>query len=143
MDPERARESLAQERERIERSLARLGHEDTGEPADEFDPANQASDLYQDELDEGLADDLREELAAVERAEARLAAVHMAARSRAASPSRTSASRPFRPLSGRSRRKRAEKRGLAPTDRHELTRASFLVADPRAAAAPHESRPSL
>ena len=32
------------------------------------------SDVYQDELDEGLADDLREELAAVERAEARLAA---------------------------------------------------------------------
>jgi DnaK suppressor protein len=74
MNSERARELLAQERERIERSLARLGHEDTGEPADEKDPANQASDLYQDELDEGLADDLREDLAAVERAEARLAA---------------------------------------------------------------------
>src|SRR5947209_125532 len=74
MDPERARELLAAERERIERALARLGHEDTGEPADEDDPANLASDLYQDELDEGRADDLREELAAVERAEARLAA---------------------------------------------------------------------
>jgi len=74
MDPERARELLAGERVRIERALARLGHQDTGEPADEEDPANQASDLYQDELDEGLADDLREELAAVERAEARLAA---------------------------------------------------------------------
>ena len=33
-----------------------------------------ASDLYQDELDEGRADDLRNDLAAVERAEARLAA---------------------------------------------------------------------
>jgi DnaK suppressor protein len=74
MDPDRARGLLAAERERIERTLARLGHEDTGEPADEEDPANQASDLYQDELDEGLADDLRAELAAVERAEARLAA---------------------------------------------------------------------
>jgi DnaK suppressor protein len=74
MDPERARELLAGERERIERVLTRLGHEDTGEPADEEDPANQGSDLYQDELDEGLADDLREELAAVERAEVRLAA---------------------------------------------------------------------
>jgi|SRR3954463_8950275 DnaK suppressor protein len=74
MDPERARELLARERERIERSLARLRHEDTGEAADEFDPANQASDLYQDELDEGRSDDLREELAALERAEARLAA---------------------------------------------------------------------
>jgi DnaK suppressor protein len=74
MDPERARELLAGERDRIERALARLVHQDTGEPADEEDPANQGSDLYQDELDEGLADDLREELAAVERAEARLAA---------------------------------------------------------------------
>jgi DnaK suppressor protein len=74
MDSERARELLALERERIERSLSGLGHQDTGEPADEKDPANLASDLYQDELDEGLADDLREELAAVERAEARLAA---------------------------------------------------------------------
>jgi DnaK suppressor protein len=71
MDPERARELLAGERERIVRTLARLGHQDTGEPADD-NPANLASDLYQDELDEGLADDLREELAAVERAEARL-----------------------------------------------------------------------
>jgi RNA polymerase-binding transcription factor len=74
MDADRARELLAAERERIERVLARLGHEDTGEPADEEDPGNLASDLYQDELDEGLADDLRDELAAVERAEARLAA---------------------------------------------------------------------
>jgi DnaK suppressor protein len=74
MDPERARELLARERQRIERALARLGHADTGEIADDEDPANLASDLYQDELDEGLADDLREELAAVERAEARLAA---------------------------------------------------------------------
>src|SRR5437773_6644445 len=71
MDPERARELLAGERERIVRTLARLGHQDTGEPAED-NPADLASDLYQDELDEGLADDLREELAAVERAEARL-----------------------------------------------------------------------
>ena len=71
---ERANELLAAERERIERSLARLGRQDTGEPADEIDPGNLASELYQDELDEGRADDLREELAAVERAEARLAA---------------------------------------------------------------------
>jgi RNA polymerase-binding transcription factor len=73
MDPDRARELLAAERDRIERALARLGHQDTAEPADEYDPANLASDLYQDELDEGLADDLSGELAAVERAEARLA----------------------------------------------------------------------
>jgi len=73
MDPERARELLARERERIERTLGRRAHEDASEPGEE-DSANLASDLYQDELDEGLADDLREELAAVERAEARLAA---------------------------------------------------------------------
>ena len=72
MDPERARELLAGERVRIERALARLGHQDTGEPGED-DPASEASDLFQDELDEGLADDLREELAALERAEARLA----------------------------------------------------------------------
>jgi DnaK suppressor protein len=74
MDPERARELLSGQRERIERALARLGHQDTGEEADEEDPGNLASELYQDELDEGLADDLRKELAAIERAEARLAA---------------------------------------------------------------------
>jgi DnaK suppressor protein len=74
MDPNRARELLAAERVRIERALARLGHQDTGEEADELDPANLASDLYQDELDEGLGDDLRGQLAAVERAEARVAA---------------------------------------------------------------------
>jgi DnaK suppressor protein len=74
MDPKRARELLAAERDRIERTLGRLGHQDTGEPADEEDSGNLASDLYQDELDEGLASDLRKELAAVERAEARLVA---------------------------------------------------------------------
>jgi DnaK suppressor protein len=74
VDPDRARELLSAERRRIERALARLGQQDTGEPADEEDPGNLASDLYQDEFDEGRADDLREQLGAVERAEARLAA---------------------------------------------------------------------
>jgi len=74
VDPDRARELLARERERIERSLAHLGHVDTGEESDEENAANLASELYQDEFDEGLAEDLHEELAAVERAEARLAA---------------------------------------------------------------------
>lgn len=72
MDPERARELLAAERARIERALAQLGHQGTGEPNDPDDPGNLASDLYQDELDQGLANDLREDLAGVERAEARL-----------------------------------------------------------------------
>jgi DnaK suppressor protein len=74
MDPERARELLAAERNRIERALRRLRHEDDAEPADEYDPANLAADLYQEEFDAGREADLREQLAAVERAEARLAA---------------------------------------------------------------------
>jgi len=72
VDPDRARELLAAERARIERALRDLGHQETGEPADEDDPGNLASDLSQDELDEGLADNLREELAAVARAEQRV-----------------------------------------------------------------------
>jgi DnaK suppressor protein len=73
MDPARARELLAAERARIERSLGMRKHEDDSEPADEIDPANLGSDLYQDELDEGFEEDLREQLAAVERAEQRVA----------------------------------------------------------------------
>jgi DnaK suppressor protein len=73
MDAERARELLLAERDRIERALSRLGHVDDGEPAYD-DPASLATDLYQDEFDEGLAEDLRNQLAAVERAEERLAA---------------------------------------------------------------------
>jgi len=74
VDPDRARELLAAERARIARALSPLRQEEDSEPVDEYDPGNLASDLYQDELDEGLADDLREQLEAVERAEARLAA---------------------------------------------------------------------
>jgi DnaK suppressor protein len=74
MDPQRARELLSAERERIEHALARLAHADSGNLADNEEPADEASDLFQDELDDGLADDLRDQLAAVERAEARLAA---------------------------------------------------------------------
>src|SRR4051812_13452261 len=74
MDTERARELLAAERARIERALGGLGPVDSGEVQDIGDPGNLGSELYQDELDEGLADGLREELEAVKRAEARLAA---------------------------------------------------------------------
>ena len=74
MDPARARELLAAERERIERALAVRESGREGELEDEEDAANLASELFQDELDEGLTDELHGELAAVERAEARLAA---------------------------------------------------------------------
>lgn len=74
MDPERAAELLRAERLRIERSLVTREHQDDAEEADDQDPGNLASDLYQDEFDEGLRSDLEAQLAAVERAEERLAA---------------------------------------------------------------------
>ncbi|HUK44807.1 MAG TPA: hypothetical protein VLV28_05900 [Gaiellaceae bacterium] len=73
MDSDRARQLLDTERARIEEALGRLAHQDDGEIAGE-DPAGLASNLYQDEFDAGRAEDLREQLAAVERAEQRLAA---------------------------------------------------------------------
>jgi DnaK suppressor protein len=72
VEPERARELLSEERRRIEAALAGLRPADVGELADQDEPADQASDLYADELDEGISDDLRDALAAIERAEARL-----------------------------------------------------------------------
>ena len=74
MDAERARELLAVERQELERALGQRGREDDGENAGFQEPANLAANLYLDELDEGLAADLRERLDALERAERRLAA---------------------------------------------------------------------
>jgi DnaK suppressor protein len=75
MTPERARELLSVERERIERALADLGEPvGTDELATIDDPADQGSELYERELEEGLLEGLRRELEALERAEARLAA---------------------------------------------------------------------
>jgi DnaK suppressor protein len=76
VDPGRARELLAAERRRIERELGSLAHpaDDVASESDEFDAGDQARELLQDELDEGRRDDLQEQLAAVERAEQRLAA---------------------------------------------------------------------
>ena len=76
MDPDRARKLLMAERERIERELAELVHpgEDEAEEASEFDPQNLAKELLEDELAEGRRVELHEQLAAVERAERRLAA---------------------------------------------------------------------
>jgi DnaK suppressor protein len=73
MDAERAGELLAAERERIEKALGLLDHQDDSEPADTSDPGNIAADLTQAEFDEGFEKDLRDQLAAVERAEKRLA----------------------------------------------------------------------
>ena len=74
MDIQRARALLAAARREIEQALSRRGHQDDGEDAGWLEPGNLAADLYLDELDEGLAEELRDRLAALERAEQRLAA---------------------------------------------------------------------
>jgi DnaK suppressor protein len=71
----RARELLAAERSRIEQALADLDRA----PGDELSHldqhlADEGSELFEQERDSGIAESLREELAAVERAEQRLAA---------------------------------------------------------------------
>ena len=71
MDPDRARQLLAAERERIEREIAELGSEAAGDRDESEDRGSE--DLYQQEFDAGRAADLQDQLAAVERAEARLA----------------------------------------------------------------------
>jgi DnaK suppressor protein len=71
MDAQRASELLQAERRRILTELAGI----TLQPVDELsstDLADSGSDLYQEEVDVGRIDDLRDELAALERAEDRL-----------------------------------------------------------------------
>jgi len=71
MDPERARQLLAAERERLEEAIAELEEE----AAEQDEPNDAGSEtLYEDELEAGLAEDLAAQLAALERAEARLQA---------------------------------------------------------------------
>lgn len=73
MDPSQARELLSRERARIEGALAALRSEPSDELSDlDQHPADTATDLFEKERDDGMADRLREELAAVGRAERRL-----------------------------------------------------------------------
>lgn len=75
MDPERARELLQRERSRIERAIASIERDGPLEGDDRLEPGDTDSeDLYQDEFNQGRSEDLRNELAALERAEARLEA---------------------------------------------------------------------
>jgi DnaK suppressor protein len=69
MDSERARQLLDRERARIEEARAALGPAELEEPGDA-----DSETLYQNEFEAGLAEELAAQLAAVERAEARLAA---------------------------------------------------------------------
>jgi DnaK suppressor protein len=74
MDPERARELLARERARIEEGLAALQRTGPLEGDESIEPGDKDSeDLYQDEFNAGRVEDLKRELAAVARAEERLA----------------------------------------------------------------------
>jgi DnaK suppressor protein len=75
MDSDRARQLLARERTRIEQAIAALEREGPLEASDRKEPGDEDSqDLYQDEFNEGRAEDLHNELAALKRAEARLEA---------------------------------------------------------------------
>jgi DnaK suppressor protein len=75
MDTEHARKLLARERARIEQALASLQSDGPLEASDRREPGDKDSeDLYQDEFNAGRLDDLHVQLAALERAEARLAA---------------------------------------------------------------------
>jgi DnaK suppressor protein len=74
MDPERAQELLRRERHRIEKALAELTEQQDRELASQDQHlGDQGSELYADELSAGLRERLSDELAALERAEARLA----------------------------------------------------------------------
>lgn len=74
IDDDRARTLLAEARERIEAALKGVQHQSDEELSHvDQHPADAGSDLYTQEHDEGERVRLREELAAVERAEARLA----------------------------------------------------------------------
>jgi DnaK suppressor protein len=72
VDPDKARDLLAGERERIERELAALDAPEES-PIESVDPGDPAPQLLDAEIAGGLAERLRDELAALERAEARLA----------------------------------------------------------------------
>ena len=73
MDTDRARALLAAERERLERLVADLERPIADDESDDLDQADTASDLFQNEFDQGRAEDIREQLDAVARAEQRLA----------------------------------------------------------------------
>jgi len=75
MDDRHARELLADERARIEDGLAALGADPRLESDQHTEPGDRDDEeIYLDELSEARREQLAQELAALERAEARLAA---------------------------------------------------------------------
>lgn len=73
MDTDHARELLAKERARIERALAELSPPDSEDVTDPYDAGDVAPEMVDEEIEDALGAGLREELQAIERAEARLA----------------------------------------------------------------------
>jgi DnaK suppressor protein len=72
MEPERAKELLARERERIEQ-LLRMHSGEPLESDEDVEPGDtDDEELYQDELDAGRVRELQDQLAGVDRAEQRL-----------------------------------------------------------------------
>jgi DnaK suppressor protein len=75
MDTERAKELVASERKQVEEEIAALERQGPEEGDERVEPGDHDSEgLYQDEFDAGRAEELKARLAAVERAEERLAA---------------------------------------------------------------------
>jgi DnaK suppressor protein len=73
VEPEHARELLARERARVEKALAGLRREPDEELSHlDQHSADQGTEVFEEERDEGLSESLREELAAIDRAERRL-----------------------------------------------------------------------
>jgi DnaK suppressor protein len=70
VDPERARQRLAEERARIEEELARLGGPVSTE--EQTDYGDQAADLNEAEREEAIREELEQTLAAIEHADRRL-----------------------------------------------------------------------
>ena len=74
MDNARAKDLLAQERRRVEQAIAARSEQDAQSAQDQEEPGGGGSeDLYEKEVQVGIEADLAAQLAAIERAEARLA----------------------------------------------------------------------
>ena len=70
MDPEQAKERLAEERARIERQLGAVGPDQPGEEPEDW--GDQGDDLDQAGRDDAIRDDLQRRLEAIGRAEQRI-----------------------------------------------------------------------
>lgn len=73
MDPVHARELLDRERARIEHALGELSPPSGEDVTDPFEASDVSTELVTEEVGQARTEQLREELAAIERAEGRLA----------------------------------------------------------------------